>query len=410
MTPEVQEIIKNFSKFISPNVKTKISKIEEILELPIESYKFLGKNEIKVMKEILKTSTISEASNLDKKNPFDEVLNGKQISKNLKSNLENKLSLLKQQFPKLEFNIKKAITISSLISEIQEKPKKLGKNQKLIVVGLDNAGKTAIISNLGGELGIGDLASLKPTKGLVRKKIETLEKDYDLIIWDFGGQKKYREGYLKNPELYFMDVDLLIYVIDVQDSDKFEESLTYFKQILIDLLMLEENPYILIFLHKVDPEIKLDPKIQLSIELVKNDLSEVMTIDKFTFDHDIYITSIYNILTKEPPFSKLIKEVMKVNYSLSDPTIKKVEGLAKIMEQTITMVVKLSESLSKQLQVIEHRLQAIESGAISSLASGGIPLEFEQPRMTPEKKEENVRMKVLNELKDLFEKKKELNV
>ncbi len=413
MSSELQYLVKIISKYIDyQQLKKEPKSVTDILELPIDSFKFMGTSELKIIKDILKATTISDASKLNKNDPFNEIFKSDE-------NLREKITTLKQNFPDLEFNVKKAITISSLIASIKNEPSEFeDKNQKVVVAGLDNAGKTAVISSFGGKLGIDDLASLKPTKGVVRRTIKTRNQDVEsarpgnleLIIWDLGGQKKYREGYLDAPESYFIDIDLFIYVIDVQDSERFDESLDYFDKILDLLIILEENPYFLIFAHKVDPELKSDPKIQLNIEFLKDNLLEVFNKKVYNFDYEIYPTSIFTVLTKEPSFSKLLKEVINSHYSLTDPTIKKIDGLGKIMEQTINMVIRLSESLTKQLELIEHRLKAIESGAISSLASGGMPLEIEQPRFLPEKKEENVRAQVLDELKDLFDKKRRLNL
>ncbi|MHA1805168.1 MAG: ADP-ribosylation factor-like protein [Promethearchaeota archaeon] len=410
MSLEVQRGMKIFLKFIDPSyLKKDINSIKEILEFPIDSFKFLGNNEVKVMKEVLKVSTIGEASRLNKNNPFSELYSNPKLSSKKKSNLKEKIALLRETNHALEFNIKKAITISSLLVEIEKEPQSMEtKKQKILIAGLCEAGKTAIISKLGGKLGIADLASLKPTKGVERKKIKT--ENLELIIWDMGGQRQYREGYLKDPELYFMDIDLLVYVIDVQDSEKFEESIKYLEEVLNVLTMLEENPYILIFIHKYDPEIKASPEILLNIEFLKERLSEVLNKEGRSFNHEVYCTSIYSLIFIEPSFSKMIKEVLNVNYSLSDPLTRKIDGLGKILEQTINMIIKLSESLSNQLEMLEHRLKAIESGAISTLAIKDMPLEIEAPKISEEKREENVRAQVLNELKDLFEKKRKLNL
>ena len=81
-----------------------------------------------------------------------------------------------------------------------------------------------------------------------------------------------------------------------------------------------------------------------------------------------------------------------------------------ILEENMNLVIRLSESLSLQLNEIDNRLRAIESGAFY-LAEAGIPVELKTPMQIQESKktrEENVRSTVLNELKDLFAKKKSL--
>jgi len=47
-------------------------------------------------------------------------------------------------------------------------------------------------------------------------------------LWDFGGQIDHREEYLKEPEKYFFGINLVIYVIDIQDTERYDESIEYF--------------------------------------------------------------------------------------------------------------------------------------------------------------------------------------
>ena len=271
--------IKIFSKFLDPeSVKiNKLQKIEDVIKLPIISYKFIDKEESTIMKQLLEISTIGDASKLNKDNPFETITDIEETddSIELTINLQKKLEELKAKYPTLEQKLKKTITISSLIASAKEEKEGLEQaGQKVLVAGLDNAGKTATLSKFGGRLGIGDMISTHPTKGVVRMRFGN--RKLSLFIWDLGGQQEYRERYLENPEQYFVQLDLLIYVIDVQDPDRFDDSLEYFGKILDSIKLLEENPYILIFIHKYDPDLKNDPKILLNIELLKDNINEMI--------------------------------------------------------------------------------------------------------------------------------------
>ncbi len=191
---------------------------------------------------------------------------------------------------------------------------------KVICVGLDNAGKTAILSGLGGKLGITELGKLKPTKRIERKRIST--SSLDLFIWDFGGQEEYRKDYLAKPEAYFVGTDLLIYVLDMQDPERYNESFEYLIEILEVIRLLGENVYILAFMHKADPDILSDPDFQLDSEYVADKLN--YHLGNYNFEYDIYSTSIYNFFTSEPKFSKFIKETLSDKESLNNPLIRKV--------------------------------------------------------------------------------------
>jgi len=410
MTSE-SSAIKIFTKFLDPQLIKKIETIEDVLNLPISVYNFLGEAEAKILEVDFKLINIRDIAVLKKKDPFTSLIE-LQISGedpealDRKKDLEIKIQEIKTKNPNLEKKLKKAVTISSIIKSVKKLSIEDKKSaQKIVVVGLDNAGKTAILTKFGGKLGITDLASIKPTKGLARKHIKT--STLDLFIWDFGGQEAFRKMYFKYPEKYFLQLDLLIYVIDVQDSERFDESFDYFSNIIDILITLEENPYILIFVHKYDPDLRNEPAILLNVEFLKDHLRNFFEHKDYDFDYEIYLTSIFSLISNEPRFSRYIKNVMKA-YSVTDPTYKKVEGLGKILEETMTAVIRLSESISTQLNDLDSRLSAIESGAFQ-IAQGGMPIEIQTPNKPDQIGPATARSQVLNELKDLFAKKRGLD-
>ena len=83
--------------------------------------------------------------------------------------------------------------------------------------------------------------------------------------------------------------------------------------------MLEESPYILVFLHKYDPDLKNDPKILLNIELIKDNINELIKRKNIEFDLEIYLTSIYSLISREPQFAKYIKNLMSSIHIYSNP-------------------------------------------------------------------------------------------
>jgi small GTP-binding protein len=392
MSAELSRVIEAFSKFLDTKFVKKLSieSIGELKNLPLNAYKFINEDEAKYLEEYLAISDVLDASKLnDLKQKID---------------FQKKIKSLIKKYPALEKKVSKACTISSIISNIKDSSFEK-KQQKITVVGLDNAGKTAIITRFGGKLGIKSLANIKPTKGVARKVVDS--EDLELMIWDMGGQKEYRDKYLKNPELYFFQLDLLVYVIDVQDSERFESSFEYFENILEIFANLEETPYILIFIHKYDPDLKADPAIQLNVEFLKENLKELFDNREPELEFEIYLTSIYSLISNEPKFSKFIKDVMKVSTSVTDPTVRRVEGLGQILEDTMNAVIRLSESISLQLSALEHRIVAIEGGSYTAPKSG---LPMEVPQTSTRLPSEGTRSHVLSELKDLFAKKKKLDI
>ena len=87
------------------------------------------------------------------------------------------------------------------------KLKKTESEARVLVLGLDNAGKTTVVRKFMGE----DISTISPTLGF---QIQTLEyRGFRLNVWDVGGQKTIR-SYWKN---YFEQTDGLIFVVDSAD-------------------------------------------------------------------------------------------------------------------------------------------------------------------------------------------------
>jgi ADP-ribosylation factor-like protein 2 len=100
---------------------------------------------------------------------------------------------------------------------ILKKVKAKEHEMRVLVLGLDNAGKTTIVKKFNGE----DTSTISPTLGF---NIKTLShRGYKLNVWDVGGQKTIR-SYWRN---YFEQTDALVWVVDSADRrrmlDVYEE-------------------------------------------------------------------------------------------------------------------------------------------------------------------------------------------
>jgi small GTP-binding protein len=386
-----------------------LTDVEEILNLSSSSFKFLTDADADLFLELFKISTIGQFASLDPEEAF----------KNLYTDTEtqDRIEHLLQTDYELEEKLKKAVTISKIIHKVQEESLSfIYKEQKIIVVGLSNAGKTTILKKFGGQIGIKDLAKLNPTKGIERQEIVT--SDLALAIWDFGGQEEYRNKYLQYPDKYFLNVDLVIYVIDLQDPESYEESINYFNQIIDVLHKVEEDPYILIFIHKFDPDIKDDSEVLLNIELLKDLIKGVFKKRK-QFEYDIFLSSIYSLIANEPKFAQYLKTTMQKTATLTDH---KLEGMATILESTLNGIIRLSESVMAQYNELDDRIRSLETGkTITEEANKQIPkpeysaqfkLTTDEPITQSQKFEQrifqrkNVKSAILEELRDLFNKSK----
>lgn len=79
---------------------------------------------------------------------------------------------------------------------------------RLLMVGLDNAGKTTIVRKFNNE----SIDEIPPTLGFNITSLRHM--GYFLNIWDVGGQKTIR-SYWRN---YFEKTDALVYVVDSADT------------------------------------------------------------------------------------------------------------------------------------------------------------------------------------------------
>lgn len=168
---------------------------------------------------------------------------------------------------------------------------------KVIIVGLDNCGKTSILISLKENSNLLSYITLNPTRGTNIEEI--MGEDRLIRVWDLGGQQRYRIKHLKNFNEYIIGVKSLIFVIDVQDTKRYTLSLNYFKDI-IDLLD-ENKTYINIsvYLHKYDPNLKKQKQFQdvdalINRELIKP-IEQMISSD---FKYNIFKTSIYTIFEK----------------------------------------------------------------------------------------------------------------
>lgn len=176
---------------------------------------------------------------------------------------------------------------------------------KIVVAGLDYAGKTSLINRLMHDHTYGDLINLEPTIGA---NIQEFESDnLNLIIWDLGGQKSNLEEYIQEPEKFFIQLDVLFFVFDAQDDVRYETALKYLNDILEILEFLKEIPYILILINKVDPDIEKDPDYQIKLEYLSDKITRIFLKKPKNVNYEIIQTSIYNIYSHEPEIVKTIK-------------------------------------------------------------------------------------------------------
>jgi len=379
-------LIKHFcSKYLKSNIEQSIKKISDILDLSIEEFKNASIEDIKILKDN-KIFTIRDLSKLE---PED-------LQKLIKTSQIN------------EINIENYYIASKLIARAWQKRaeyKKKG-SSKICVVGLDNAGKSTIIRLLEGE-GLSKAVNQEPTIDVNQVSINN--PNYNIVLWDFAGQIQFRQQYIDNPENYFLNIDLVLFVIDTQDAERYDEALIYFESILNRIKFLAENPYFLIMLHKSDPEIIQDPEFQINSNFIREKITAL--IKKFDFKYEIISSSVYSACSSQPNIIEHLKKLFSKekenpNLMIVDVLVKLTNNLFDIAEkilkgqnQIMMMIQELKPPQLYQESAVEisQNIADLENVKPSELLKTQLQLEKEIPVVEgPDRKS------VLNELKSMF--------
>ncbi len=167
--------------------------------------------------------------------------------------------------------------------------------KKVLIMGLDNSGKTSIVLCLKGVKDLSSFSSLNPTRGFKINKFQALGSEYS--IWDFGGQEQSREGYLSDFQNHIKKTNKFIYVLDIQDQERFDISLDYLVKIVILLKKYKVNIDFSIFLHKYDPDLEFTNK-EFNDKVVPNLIRNIKELIPKDFIYQIYKTSIYTVFQK----------------------------------------------------------------------------------------------------------------
>ena len=98
------------------------------------------------------------------------------------------------------------------------------KDVRILMVGLDAAGKTTILY----QLRMGETIKTIPTIGF---NVETLEyKGVNFTVWDVGGQDKIRVLW----KHYYQNTDALIFVVDSNDRERIGDAAEELKKMLAE--------------------------------------------------------------------------------------------------------------------------------------------------------------------------------
>eukprot|EP01137_Pigoraptor_chileana_P036612 Opistho-2@32521 len=147
----------------------------------------------------------------------------------------------------------------TVLKKVKQKEREL----RLLMLGLDNAGKTTILKRINGE----DINTISPTLGF---NISTIEhKGFKLNVWDVGGQKSLR-SYWRN---YFECTDGLVWVVDSADRRRLEDCRSELHALLKEERLAGAS--LLVFANKQD----------ISGALSHDQIREVLELDAIKTHH-----------------------------------------------------------------------------------------------------------------------------
>ncbi|KAM4623028.1 ADP-ribosylation factor 6-like [Discoglossus pictus] len=113
-----------------------------------------------------------------------------------------------------------------LLSTIQQALMSLsGTKARIIMLGLDAAGKTTVLY----KLKLNETVSTIPTIGFNVETVQPL-RNVSFTVWDVGGQEKIRALW----KHYYINTDGLVFVVDSADWERFPEARMELESILQD--------------------------------------------------------------------------------------------------------------------------------------------------------------------------------
>lgn len=182
---------------------------------------------------------------------------------------------------------------------------------KLVFFGLDQAGKTSIISYIKKKEPLTvlkeHLPKTRPTVGVDFQKVQFQE--IPIILTELGGQKAIRDSYMPNITNYFKDSNVAVFVIDSNAPDRFNEALEFFKAVHEKLLEHGVIIPIKIAVHKADTGVMEASGV---INEIIKIISQHMNISLVELMNSVFATSILDTSTMASFFSNIIEESLPI--------------------------------------------------------------------------------------------------
>ncbi len=353
MSESAKTIIKYFcDRFL--DLEYYPTSIKAVLQLPIENLSTVNKEEGKKFNEN-EIETLKDLSKINI-NKLEKFSNKSQININTIQNALIAVNLIANAWSKRKLYLKK--------------PK-----LKVVIVGLDFAGKTSLINRLIYDTNYNDMANLEPTIGASVEEFQT--DKLNLVTWDLGGQKSHIEEYLTEPEKFFIQVDVLIFIFDSQDDRRYDQACQYLTDLVEIIESLNESPYLLILLNKADTDLIDDPDFQIKLEYLSDKITNIFINREKSWNFEIIPTSVFNFYSNEPEIAKCIKSIFSKEAPKKDETITEIDTkLQKILEINLNLMDKVVSELSEIKRVLSRLTPSDLSQSLFSVPFEKVPANY----------------------------------
>ncbi len=182
---------------------------------------------------------------------------------------------------------------------------------KIVFFGLDQAGKTSIISYIKKKEPLTvlkeHLPKTRPTVGVDFQRVQFQE--IPIILTELGGQKAIRDSYMPTITNYFKDTNVAVFVIDSNAPDRFKEALEFFKAVHQKLIEHDIIIPIKIADHKADTGVM--EASEVINEIIKI-ISQQMNISLVELMNSVFATSVLEPSTMASFFSNIIEENLPI--------------------------------------------------------------------------------------------------
>ncbi len=357
-------------------IKVSFANIEEIFVLPPSNLKGISPKHAEILEQFFQIETIEDLAKKEIDAKGFQILSKNNISKADWDNWK---------------------TAASLIYETPDFPREV---KKVLVIGLDNAGKTSVINILQRELGLDTLLNIKPTRGIFREMIEL--QSLKMSLWDLSGQKQYREQFtVEEKNLIFDEVDIILLVVDIQASNRFSEIFEYLDNVINVLSKFQDQPTIIVLIHKADPDYIDTSEFRENYIGLRSVID--IQLEKAGIKYDYYITSIYNTLPKAQGFRESVKSTVDQLKSIGQTAVP--SNILSVMTNIFDLVVKLSSILEDRMNLLEFELLDLQTLVQSEFIPGVKTIEAIEARIGEStSSDKNAKQVLVSELQKIITK------